>query len=263
MKKTAIKTATVVVLAMVVLAGVAFAGQGGGGRAGGGPVWEGGRGRGGGPGWERWMAGEPQTEANLETEQPDNSWVPGPYCPWGQGPNQNIQDWQGPGPYCPFSQGPNQNIQGRQRPGQGGFGQNFQGPRGPYCPYYRGFGRWNMMMQREPMAGRGGGGPAIRGRGFQRGDIAPQGRGMNNWPGQPGPGGIGRQGPGMQPRRFAPADTDQTNQPMPPRGRGWTPGWGPGWTPNVEPNQQPEKAPDANAPAAPAVEDQPAKPQGE
>jgi len=96
---------------------------------------------------------------------------------------------------------------------------------------------------------------------------APQGWGMNSRQGRPGPGGIGRQGPGMQQRRLTPEDTDQTNQPMPPRGRGWAPGSGPGWrqgwTPDLEPNQQIEKAPDANAPAEPVIENQPEQPQGE
>jgi hypothetical protein len=133
-------------------------------------------------------------------------------------------------------------------------------------------------VQRGPMAGRGGRGTAMMGRGgraFQRRNIAAQGWGMNNWQDQSGPGGIGRPGPDMQQRWSAPEDTDQTNQPMPPRGRGWAPGYGPGWrqgwvprwgqnwTPDWEPDLQPEKAPDANAPAEPVVEDQTEKPQVE
>jgi len=273
MKKTRITTAVIVALALTVLAGEALAGPGGGRGRGGGPGWQ--DDRVGGPGRGRGMAGGPRIGANLDPAQQDDSWVPGPYCPWGQGPNQNIQGWQGPGPYCPFGRGPNQNIQGRQRPGQGGFGQNFQGPRGPYCPYGQGFRRWNMMItQRGQMDVRGSGGPTMRGRGdsaFQRRDIAAQGWGMNNRPGRPRLGDIGRQGPGMQPRWFAPADTDQMNQQIPTGSRGWAPrlwqgwrqgrasGWGRGW----EPNLQPEKAPDINAPVEPVIEDQPEKPQGE
>lgn len=65
---------------------------------------------------------------------------------------------------------------------------------------------------------------------------APQGWRMNGRRGQFGPGGIGRPGQGMQPRRFTPEDTDRTNQPTPPRGRDWGQGW--------RPDPQPEKAPD-------------------
>src|SRR4030042_536727 len=99
MKKTKIITAIIVVLAVTVLAGEAFAGPGGGGR-----------GRSGGQGWGRGMAGGPQMGANLNSAQPDNSWVPGPYCPFAQGPNQN-QGWRGRGPGG-YGEGPNQNIQG-------------------------------------------------------------------------------------------------------------------------------------------------------
>ena len=292
MKKTGIKTAIIVVLAMTVMAGEAFAGPGGGGR---------GRGRGGRQGLGRGMAGGPQMDVNFQPAQPDNSWVPGPFCPFAQGPNQNIQGWQGPGPggFGQGFQGPGmggfgQGFQGR---GMGGFGQGFQG-RG-MGGFGQGFGRRDMMMQRGPMAGRGGRGAAMLGRGgrgfqgrgmamqgrggrgFQgrgpamqgRGgrDMAPQGWGMNNWQEQPGPGGIDRPGSGMQPQRFTPEDTDQTNQPMPPRGRGWAPGSGQGWRQGQAqgwgqswgPNPQPQKAPDANAPEPPIVENQPDKPQGE
>jgi hypothetical protein len=79
----------------------------------------------------------------------------------------------------------------------------------------------------------------------------------------------------MRPRQFVPENQDQTNQPTPPRGRGWTPGyeqgttqgrgpaWEQDWTPDWNLKPQPEKAPDANAPEAPIVEDQPEQPQGE
>ena len=250
MKKTGIKAAIFVVLAVTVLAGEAFAGPG-----------RGGRGRGGGQGWGRGMTGGPRMGANFQPAQPDNSWVPGPYCPFGQGPNQNIRGRQGRGP--------------------GGFGQ--------------GFGRRDMMMQRRPMAGRGGRGAAMQGRGgrgyqgrgaaiqgrgyrgyqgrgFQRRDIAPQAWGMNGRQRQFRPGGIGRPGPGMQPRRFTLGDMDQPTQP---RGRDWTPGWGqgrapgwgqgwaPGWGQGWGPNPQPEKAPDTNTPAEPVVKGQTEKPQDE
>jgi hypothetical protein len=289
MKKTKIITAIIAVLGLTVLAGEAIGQPGGRGR--------GGQGWGVGPGWGQGMAGRPQMNADLDSAQPDNYWVPGPYCPWGQGPNQNIQDWQGPGPdgfsqgfqgprgpYCPWGQGPNQNIQGRQGRGPGGFGQGRQG-RGPGSfgrdfqgrglgPCGQGYGRRDMTIQRGPVAGRGSRGPAMMGRGgrgYQRRNISPQGWGMNNWPGQRGPGGIGRPGPGWQPQWTAPEDNDQTNQPVPPRGRGlapgagqgWRQGWAPGWGQGWGQNPQPEIAPDANAPEPPVVENQTEKPQGE
>jgi hypothetical protein len=275
MKKTKITTTIIIVLAMAFLTSEALAGPGGG------------RSLGGRPGWGRGMGGRPQMDVNPNSAQPDNSWVPGPYCPWGQGPNQNIQDWQGPGPdgfsqgfqgprgpYCPWGQGPNQNTQRRQGRGPSGFGQGRQG-RGPGSfgrdfqgrglgPYGRGYGRRDMTIQRGPAAGRGGRGPAIQGRGsrgFQRRNISPQDWGMNNWQGQRGPGGIGRPGPGMQPGRFAP---ENWNPPVQPRGRGWAPGAGQGWRQGQAPdwgqgwgpNPQPETAPDANAPEPPIVEQQ-------
>jgi len=150
-----------------------------------------------------------------------------------------------------------------------------------------------MMTQRGPVADRGGRGPAIQdrdGRGFQnagpgmsgrggrsfnRSNTPPQNWGMNNRQGQPGPGGRGGHGPRMRPRQFVPENQDQTNQPTPPTGRGWTPGYGPGtgqgrgpgwgqnWTPDWNLKPQPEKAPDANIPEPPIVEDQPQQPQGE
>lgn len=263
MKKTRITTALIVALALTVLAGEAFAGRGGGrGRGGrqgwdnargqgGRQGWESGRGRGGGPGFGRGMAGRPGMGANFQAPQQDNSWAPGPFCPYAQGPYQNIPGFQGRG--------------------RGGFGigQGFLG-RG-MGPCGQGFGRRDMMMQRRPMAGRGGRGfqdrgPAIQGRGgrgFQRRNIAPQGWGMNNRPGRPGPGAIGRQGPGMQPGWFAPADTDQANRTMPPRGRGRNINRGQGWTPYWGPNPKPQKAPETIAPAAPVLEDNKDKPQAE
>jgi hypothetical protein len=250
MKKTKTMTAFIAGLALTVLAGEALAGP-----AGPGPGWGGSQGRGYGPGWGRMMAGGPQMNADPNSAKPDNSWRPGPFCPFAQDPNQNIQGWQGRGPggYGPgwqgrgpgrFRQGwqgrgPGAFGQGWQGRGPGGYGPGFQGPRGPYCPFGQGpnqnfpgwqgrrpgrfgqgflqgrglgangwgFGRRNMMMQPGPMAGRG----------FQRRGIAPQGWGMNNWQGQPGPRGADGQGPGMQPRRFAPGNM---SRPMPPRGRG-------------------------------------------
>ena len=254
MKKVKITTAIIIVLALTVLAGEAIGQPGGRGR--------GGQGWGGGPEWGQRMAGRPQMNADLDSAQPDNSWVPGPYCPWAQGPNQNIQPQQGPGrggfgryfqgprgPYCPLGQGPNQNIQGRQNRGPGrlkrdfqgrgpgGFGQGFQGrgqrPRG------QGFGRRDIIMQRGPIVGRGGRGgrgfqnagsgmPGRGGRGFNRRNTPPQNWGMNNRQGRPGPRGRAGQGPQMWQRQFVPEDQDQINQPTPLRGRGWTPGYGPG-----------------------------------
>jgi hypothetical protein len=306
MKKTKTVTAIIVALVLTVLACEAFGQPGGRGR--------GGRGWGGGPGWGRGMAGGPQVDADSDPVQPDDSWTPGPYCPYGQGPNQNFQgrqgralrgfgqNFQGPrGPYCPFGENQDQNIprrQGRgpgrfnrdfQGRGPGGFGQGFQG-RGE-GPYGQGFGRRDMMIQRGPGAGRGSrrfqdagpGMPSIGGRGFQgrggrgsvRGNTPPQGWGMNNRQGRAGPGGRGRQGPRMWQRQFVPDNQDQTNQPLTPRGRGWTPNYGPGtrqgwgpnwgqdWTPNWNLKPQPEKAPDANATEPPIAEDQPEQPQGE
>jgi len=277
MKKTKITTTIIVVLALTVLAGEAIGQPRGRGRRG--------QGWGVGPGWGRRMGGGPQMGTNPNSAQPDNSWVPGPYCPWGQGPNQNIQSQQGRGrggfdqyfqglrgPYCPLGQGPNQNIQGRQR-GPGRFNKHFQG-RG-LGPYGQGYGRRGMTIQRGPAAGRGSRGPTMigrSGRGFQRRNIAPQGWGMNNWHGQRGPASIGRPGPRMQQRWFKPEDGNPT---VLPRCRGWTPGYGPGttqgwrpgrapgWGKGWGPNPQPETAPDANAPEPPVVENQTEKPQGE
>lgn len=308
MKKAKITTAIIAVLALTVLAGEAIGQPTGRGRDG--------RGWGGGPGWGPGIADRPQMNADSDSAQPDNSWVTGPYCPWGQGTNQNIQprqgrgrggfgrNFQGPrGPYCPYGQGPNQNIQGRQGRGPGRFNRDFQG-RGPggygqgfqgrgQGPRGQGFGRQGMMMQRGPGAGRGGRGPAIQGRGgrgfqnagpgmpgrggrgFARGNTLPQGWDMNNRQGRSGPGGRVGQGPRMWQRQFVPEDQDQINQPITPRGRGWTPGYGPGtgqgwgpnsgqdWTSDWNLKPQPEKAPDANATEPPIVEDQPEQPQGE
>jgi hypothetical protein len=228
MKRTKITIAIIAVLALTVLAGEALAGAEGRGR--GGPAWGRGPGRGNGPGWGRGMVAGPQTGANLEPVQSDNYWRPGPYCPYAQGPNQNIR--------------------GRRGPGRGGFGQSYQRPTGPYYPYGQGLsqniqgwqgrgpglrgqglGRWDLTVQRGPMTGRGGRGPAMMGRdgrGFQRGYLAPKGWGMNNWQGESSPG-FYRQGPGMRQQWFTPDDTDQTNRPAPPTGRGREPGWGPGW----------------------------------
>ena len=280
MKKTKITTAIIFMLALTVLAGEALAGPGGRGRSRGGQGW------GGGPGWGRGMTGGPQMKANNDPAQPDDSWRPGPYCPWGQGPNQNIQPRQGrgpggfgrgywgpQGPYCPFGQGPNQNIQGRQGRGWGGYGQgpnqNIQGRRG------RGPGRFGQGFQGRDGRAFQGPGATIQGRGsrgFQRRNIAPQGWGINGRRGQFRHGGMGRPGPNMQPQRFAPGDTDQ---PMPPRGGDWAPGSGRGWRqgmgqgrrqgmgPGWGQGQQPENAPDVNAPQPPIVENQTEKPQGE
>jgi len=148
MRKTGIKAAIVILLAVTVLAGEALAGPGGGGR-----------GRGGRQGWGRGMAGGPRMGANFQPAQPDNSWVPGPYCPFAQGPNQNIRGFQGRRPGG-FGQG----FQGR---GMGGFGQGFQG---------RGMGGFGQGFQGRGPAmqgrgGRGGRGTAMQGRGgrsFQR-----------------------------------------------------------------------------------------------
>ena len=280
MKKAKITTVIIAVLALTVLTGETLAQPGRGGR-------------GGRQGWGPGMVDGPRRVQNFQPVQPDNSWVPGPYCPWVQGPNQNIQPRQGRGrcgfgqyfqrprgPYCPLGQGPNQNIQGRQNRGPGRFNRDFQG-RGPggfnqgFQGRGQGFGRRDMMMQRGPLDGRGGRGfqnagpgiPGRGGRGFARRNTTPQGWGMNNWRGQPGPG-FDRQGPGMRPRWFAP---ENWNPPVLPRGRGWAPGAGQGWRQGRAPgwgqgwgqNPQPEIAPDANAPEPPIVEDQPEKPQGE
>lgn len=275
MNKIKIIKATVFMLVLAVIAGKAI-GQPGG---------RGGQGWGGGPGWGRGMTGRPQKNADNDPAQPDDSWKPGSYRLFGQGPNQNIQprqgrgpggvgrNFQGPqGPYCPLGQGPNQNIRGRQGRGPGRFylGRQGRGPRGLGQSVQgrggRGFKRQYMMTQRGPMVDRGGRGPAMQargGRGFQRRNIAPQGRAMNGRQGQFGPGGIGRPGRGIQPRRFAPEDWGQTNQPMPSRGRGWAPGSGQGWRQGRRPNTQSETAPDANAPKPPIVEYQPEIPQVE
>jgi hypothetical protein len=198
MKKAKIITAIFAGLALTILAGEAIGQPPGRGR--------GRQGWGGGPGWGPGIVGRPQMNAVSDYVQPDDSWVPGPYCPWGQGPNQNIQlrqgrgpggfdrNFQGPrGPYCPYGQGPNQNVQGWQGRGPGRFNRDFQG-KGPggfnqgyqgrgMGPCGRGFGRQDMMMQRGPGAGRGNRGPAIQGRG---------GRGFQNaGPGMPGRGGRG------------------------------------------------------------------------
>ena len=220
MKKTGFKAAIFVVLVITVLAGQAIAGPGGSGR-----------GRGGGPEWGRGMAGGPRMGANLESVRPDR--------------------FRGPvGPYCPFDQGPYQNIRGRQGRGPGGFGQGFQGRdaamQGRSGRGYQGRGaamqgRAGRDFQGRGAAIQGRAGRGFQGRGFQGKDITPQGWGMNGRRGQFRPEGIGKPGPGMQPRRFAPGDT---GRPMSPRDRGWAPGWGQGW----RPDPQPEKAPDTNAP---------------
>ena len=272
MKKTKIITVTIAVLALMVLAGEVIGQPGGRGRSG--------QGGGGGPEWGQRMAGRPQMNADLDSAQPDNSWVPGPYCPWAQGPNQNIQPQQGRGrggfdqyfqrprgPYCPYCQRPIQNVRSRQGKGPRGFGQGLQG-RG-IGPAGRGFRRQDTITQRGPMADKGGRGPAILGRGgrgFQRRNIAPQGRRMNGRQGQFRPEGIGRPGSGTQPRQFAPEDQ---GQPMPPRARGWAPGtgqgrgWRQGMGPGWRQNPQLETAPDVNAPKPPIVEDQTETPQVE
>jgi hypothetical protein len=109
--------------------------------------------------------------------------------------------------------------------------------------------------------------PGRGGRGFDRSNMPPQGWGMNNWQGQSGH--VGRGGQGPRPRQFLQENQDQTNQPTPPRGRGWTlgygqgtrqgrgPGWEQDWTPDWNLKPQQEKAPDANAPEPPIVEEQP------
>lgn len=195
MKKVKITTAIIAGLALTVLTGEAIGQPAGRGRAG--------QGWGGDPGWGPGIAGRPQVDADLDSLQPDDSWRPGPYCPYGQGPNQNIQpgqgrdrggfgrNFQGPrGPYCPYGQGPNQGIQEWQGRSPGRFDRDFQG-RGPgrfnqgyqgrgMGPYGQGFGRQNMMIQRGPGAGRGNRGPAIQGRGgrdFQNAGPEIQGRG--------------------------------------------------------------------------------------
>jgi hypothetical protein len=148
------------------------------------------------------------------------------------------------------------------------------------------------MTQRGPGGNRGGRSPAIQdnsrgfqnagpglqgrgGRGFNRSNTPSRNRGMNFRQERLGPAGRGGQGPRMRPRQFVPEDQDQTNQPTPPRGRGWAPGYGPGtrrgwgpgwrqnWTPDWNLKPQPEKSPDANAPEPPIAEDQPVKSQGE
>jgi hypothetical protein len=240
MKRTRTITAIIVGLGFAAFAGEALAGP-----AGPRPGWTRGQGRSYGPGWWRGMASRLQMNADPNSAQPGNSWRPGPFCPFAQDPNENMQGWQGRGPgvfgrgfqgprgpYCPFGQGPNQNLPGWQGRGPGRFGQGFQG-RGPGASGW-GFGRRNMMMQRGPVAGRAGRGPAFQGRagrGLQRRYMAPRGWGMN--------GGRGQFGP---------------------RGRGWAPGWGPcwrqGWNPNLNPNLQSEKTPDANAPAESPPKDQ-------
>ena len=205
MKQTGIKAAIVVLLAVTFLAGEALAGPGGG--------W--GRGRGGGQAWGRGISGGPRMGANFKSVQPNDFWGPGPYCPFGQSPNQNLRGWQG------------------RRPG--GFGQSFQG---------RGMGRFGQGFQGRGMGGFGQGfqgrGMAMQGRSnriFQRRNITPQGRSMNNRQRRPGPGGIGRPSQDMRPRRFTPEDPDQTNQPTPPRNRDWAPGWGQGWRRNPQPEK--------------------------
>jgi len=153
MKKAKITTVIIAVLALTVLTGETLAQPGRGGR-------------GGRQGWGPGMVDGPRRVQNFQPVQPDNSWVPGPYCPWVQGPNQNIQPRQGRGrggfgqyfqrprgPYCPLGQGPNQNIQGRQNREPGRFNRDFQG-RGPggfnqgFQGRGQGFGRRDMMMQR-------------------------------------------------------------------------------------------------------------------
>jgi hypothetical protein len=206
-------TAIVAGLALTVLASEALGQPGGRGR--------GGQGWGYGPGWGRGMTGGPQMNADLDSAQPDNSWKPGPYCPFGQDPNQNIQDWrgrgpggygqgfQGPrGPYCPLGQGPNQNFQGWQGRGPRGYGRNmqgrgprgfsqgFQGPRGPYCPFGQG--------PNQNIRGRQGRGPGRFGLGRQGRGLGPQSRwgfGRGNMMMQRRPmAGRGVRGPAFQGR---------------------------------------------------------------
>jgi hypothetical protein len=79
------------------------------------------------------------------------------------------------------------------------------------------------------------------------------------------PEGMGRPGMDMQPRRFAPRDTDQADQPMQHRSEGWTPGMGPGRRQGMGPgwmmrDPQPEKTPDTNAPDEPVAKEQIEKP---
>ena len=202
----------VIVLAVMVLTSQAFAQPGGGGR-----------GRGGGQGWGRGMAGGPRMGTNLKSVQTDGFWRPG-------------------GQYCPFAQGQYQNIRGRQ-----GRGMAMQGRGG------RGYQGRGAAIQGRGYQGRGMAMQGRAGRGYQGRGTAPQGWRITGRRGQFGPGGIGRQGPGMQPRQFAPGDT---GRPMPPRSRAWAPrsgmGWRQGWAPDWEQgwrqNPQPEKAPDTNAP---------------
>jgi hypothetical protein len=305
MKKTGIKAAIIIVLAVTVLASQAFAGPGGGGR--------------GGSGWGRGMADRPRMGANLKSVQTDGLWRPGgPYCPFAQGPYQNIRGRQGRGMAMQGRggrgyQGRGAAIQGRGYQGrgmamQGRAGRGFQGidtapqgwritgRRGQFGP--GGISRKGPGMQprrfapgdtgrpmpprsrawapRSGMGWRQGWAPD-RGQGWRPNPQpekvpdtnVPQGWRMNSSRGQPGPGGISRPGQGMQQRRFTPEDTDQTNQPTPPRGRNWAPGMGAGRRQGMGPGlgwgpgMQPEKAPDANAPKLPIVEDQPEKPQGE
>jgi hypothetical protein len=211
------------VLAVTALAGEAFARPGGGGR-----------GRGGRQGWGRGMASRPRMGANLKSVQPDGFWGPrGPYCPFGQGPYQNIRGRQGRGQggFGQSFQGRSMAMQGRAGRGYQGRGTAMQGRAG------RGFrGRGTVMQGR---AGRGyqGRGTAMQGRvgrGFQGRGTAPQGWGMNGRRGQFRPDGIARPGPGIQPRRFAPGDT---GRPMPPRERDWAPGRGQGWRPGPQPEK--------------------------
>jgi hypothetical protein len=281
MKRTALKTGMVLLVASLIFAGEAFAGWGGGYRRGGrGPgrglergtpaepqeqaPW---MGRGAGPAWERGTPGEPQEQA--------------PWMGYGRGRGAPIRHFgrggpgRGYGPWynVPLAYGPHGGNYGVcpycGAPCRGGWGAGFGYGRGPmfrfenrdgrpgpgfrgraWRPWGQGFGRGNWMRQagppaenwrRGPWQGRGGEGFPPQGQIYRRGGERPRW-----WRGEP----RGRSDPNeLTPSAPGSGSNENDNDFWaPPRWQRW--GRGRGWAlpPADEPNDNASAGPEAAAP---------------